>query len=610
MFLNSIIFICSILQSQQDTTNYYLKEIDISDSNKFNSNFNHTTINKSYIENSNKQDLSSLLNGLNGISLKDYGGAGGMQLISLRGSNSNQIAYILDGFKINDKSTGSFNSSLFNLNNISSISIQNTGNSSKYGSNALFGAININSTIPQLYNVDISLASFDNYRFNSSLPINNTFSVDLFAQSNKANYPIDFNNQKVKRNNSELERYDVSLNKIFLQDNGYHKIKYLINYQNQGVPGAVVQNRLENTSANLNTINNYLFYSNYYDFNSYKIKSGFYYNYSELNYKDTLNKITNSNGINNNFYTNNIQTYFEIKKEFNSSYIEARLDNDFTNLVSDAFFKEQTGNIFGISLSYFYNLNNFILFLSSRYDVISYTKNNISNSVYFNYKLNKYESTLSFSRNFRAPCFNEMYYLNFGNNDLLPEISNSIDFNNKFNLFNFIFNINPYYSIINDYIISIPISPVVWSAQNLEKVNNYGIENSIEYNINNLKLIFNYTYQKSIFIGERVLNNTNLPYLPNELISFFINYNSEYINIFFDAVYNSFRYYNQGDDNNSVIDPFTLLNINFNKEIDLFANSLLLNFSINNLLNINYQYIINYPMPGINFNLSLNYRFK
>lgn len=610
MFLNSIIFICSILQSQQDTTNYYLKEIEISDSNKFNSNFNHININKTYIDNSNKQDLSSLLNGLNGISLKDYGGAGGMQLISLRGSNSNQIAYILDGFKINDKSTGSFNSSLFNLNNISSIAIQNTGNSSKYGSNALFGAINMNSTIPQKYYVDFSLASFDNYRFSSSLPINSTFSVDLFAQSNQAAYPINFNNKEVKRENSQLDKYDISLNNVFLQDNGYHKIKYLFNYQYQGVPGALVNNRLENTSANLNSINNYFFYNNNLNFNSYKIKSGLYYNYSELNYKDTLNKITNSDGINNYFYTNNIQTYFEIKKEFNSSYIETRVDNDFTNLESDAYFKNQTGNIFGLSLSYFHNFNNINLFLSSRYDVISYTRNNISNSVYLNYKDNYYESTISFSRNFRAPSFNEMFYLNFGNNDLLPEISNSIDFNNKLKLFKFNININPYYSIINDYIISIPISPVLWSAQNLEKVNNYGVENSIEYNINNINLILNYTFQKSIFIGEGVLNNTNLPYIPNELISFFLNYNSDYINIFFDVVYNSFRYYNQGNDNNSVIDPFTLLNINFNKEIDLFANSLLLNFSINNLLNINYQYIINYPMPGINFNLSLNYRFK
>lgn len=610
MLLSNIIFFCSILLSQQDTTNYLIKDINIKDSINSENILINKILNLKYIENSNKQSLSGILNGINGINLKDYGGGGGMQLISIRGSNSNQIAYIYDGFKLNDKNNGAFNSSLFNLNNISNIAVQNIGNSSKYGSNSLFGSLILNSKIPSCYNFKLDIASFDNYKSNASIPFKNNFALDFSIHKNRALYPIKLNNKFYTRSNSELINYNINISKIFISDSGYHNIKYLINYQSQGVPGAVVQDKLENTKAKLLSNNNYIFYNNYFKYNGYQIKSGIYINYSELNYKDTLNKITNSNGINNNFFTNNFQTYFEIKKTFINSYIEVRLDNDFTNLESDAYYKNKKGNIFGLSANYYFNINNLNFYFASRYDIISYTSNNISGTALVNYKSKYYEPSLSIARSFRAPSFNEMYYLNYGNNNLIPEISNTINFNNKIKINNIELNVNPYYSLIDNYIISIPISPVLWSAQNLEEVNNYGIENNINYELNNFKINFNYTYQKSIFVGKGILKNTNIPYMPNEIISLFAEYKNNIVNIYSDIIYNSFRYYNQGNDANSIIHPFTLLNINFNKEINIFNNILLINLAINNILNTNYQYVRNYPMPGINYNLSLNYRIN
>ena len=173
MLLSNIIFFCSILLSQQDTTNYLIKDINIKDSINSENILINKILNLKYIENSNKQSLSGILNGINGINLKDYGGGGGMQLISIRGSNSNQIAYIYDGFKLNDKNNGAFNSSLFNLNNISNIAVQNIGNSSKYGSNSLFGSLILNSKIPSYYNFKLDIASIDNYKSNASIPFKN-----------------------------------------------------------------------------------------------------------------------------------------------------------------------------------------------------------------------------------------------------------------------------------------------------------------------------------------------------------------------------------------------------------------------------------------------------
>lgn len=606
MLLSNLILICSVLMSNQDTTEFISDEIIINTSR----DINKTIINNTFIENSNKQDLSSLLNGINGISLKNYGGAGGMQMISLRASNSSQIAYIIDGFKINDKSTGSFNSSLFNINNISEISIEPIGNSSKYGSNSLFGNINIKSKLIEDYNFNLSLASFDNYKFASSIPLKYNSSISVSAISNQANYPINFNNSTQNRLNSNLNNYDLTLNKYFISDSGYINIKYILNYQDQGVPGPVINNRLENTNANLTNINNYFYLLHHRKYLTHETNSGYFYSYSDLSYKDTLNKIINSNGINNNFYTHNAQTFFEFKFLTNYGHIETRFDSELIILKSNSFNEDKYANITGLSASYFRNINKFNIYLSSRFDYVSYTNNNISSAINISFDDKYYSSKLSYSRNFRAPSFNEMYYLNYGNSNLIPEISNTINLNNKFTLFNVEININPYFSLVDDYIISIPISPVLWSAQNLEKVNNYGVENNIKYSLNNLSINFNYTYQKAIFKQKGILFNTDIPYIPNEIISLYLEYRNKLFNVNMDAIYNSFRYYNQGSDPNSVINPFTLVNINLNKEINLFSNLFTIYFSINNIFNEKYQYVINYPMPGINYNLSFRYKVK
>lgn len=624
MLLSSFfIFIGVLLSQQQDTLFYQIDSLEIIDSKQEVNNimFSRTYINKSEIIKTNSLDLSDVISKKSGISLRDYGGAGGMKMVSLRGSTANQIAYIYDGFKINDKSSGVFNTALINTNNISNIELQNIGTSSVYGSNSLFGNVIFNSTIPEKKSITFNFGSFNNYNGSITYPINKTTSLSVDYRNNKANYPIsvNINNQDLilKRKNSQLNNVNINFTKLFIKNNISQKIRYFLNYTEQGVPGSVIQDKLENNAANLTNNNHYIYYNLDYQNNKILINNGIFYNYSELNYQDSLNKIINSNGINNSYYTNNIQLFSELKYKTNSINYNFRIDNDLIYLNGDNLLNENNilGNLFGVAG----NINKQIkiknklinLLICLRYDAINYTNNNLSPMFSISYVSNYYNSAITLSRNFRAPSFNEMYYLNFGNSELLPEISNSINFNNKFKITKFIeISINPYYSLVDNYILSMPLSPVVWSASNLEKVNNYGIESQLNVNYNKIKFDFNYTYQKAIFVENTILKNTDLPYIPNEIINSNIYYENNIINTNLLLSYNSFRYFNQGNDANSVIDPFLLIDIIFNKNINLLENNYKLIFSIKNLLNKNYYLVHNFPMPGINFLLTLNYELK
>lgn len=618
MIFIELFCIFSVLFAKQDTVIYNTEDVIIH--SKYN-NLSKTIINEKEIMKRNSTDIADAINGQNGISMRDYGGAGGMKMISLRASTANQIAYIYDGFKINDKSSGSLNSALFNTNYISNIEIDKQGTSSIYGSNSLFGNIIINSKIPSNINITSKIGSFNNYNASIIYPINTTTSISADYKNNTANYPINLiinnKNKTLERSNSQLINYNFNFTKIILNNNINHKLRYFFNYTEQGIPGAVLQDKLENNTANLINNNHYFYYNNDFNIKENRINNGIYYNYSELHFKDSLNKLLNSNGINNSFYTNNIQAFSEIDKNINNINFKLRFDNDFTFLKGDNLLnnKEIIGNIFGISLNFNreYNLNNkkLILNLGARYDVINYTNNNISPLLSITYLSKLFSSEITLSRNFRVPSFNEMYYLNFGNSNLKPEISNTINFNNKLNILNNLtLSLNPYYSIINDYIMSIPISPVVWSASNLEKVNNYGLESELVFNYKKLNINLNYTFQKAKFVENTILNNTNLPYIPNEIINSNIYFENKYINYNLLLNYNSFRYYNQGNDVNSIINSFLLVDIVFNKSIKINNDKLNIILSLKNILNTEYELVHNFPMPAFNFLLTLNYEIK
>lgn len=618
MIFIELFCIFSVLFAMQDTLIYNTEDVIIHSENN---NLSKTIINEKEIMKRNSTDIADAINGQNGISMRDYGGAGGMKMISLRASTANQIAYIYDGFKINDKSSGSLNSALFNTNYISNIEIDKQGTSSIYGSNSLFGNIIINSKIPSNINITSKIGSFNNYNSSIIYPINTTTSISADYKNNTANYPINLiinnKNKTLERSNSQLINYNFNFTKIILNNNINHKLRYFFNYTEQGIPGAVLQDKLENNTANLINNNHYFYYNNDFKISEFEFNNGVYYNYSELHFKDSLNKLLNSNGINNSFYTNNIQAFSEIDKNINNINFKLRFDNDFTFLKGDNLLnnKEIIGNIFGISLNFNreYNLNNkkLILNLGARYDVINYTNNNISPLLSITYLSKIYSTELTLSRNFRVPSFNEMYYLNFGNSNLKPEISNTINFNNKLNILNNLtLSLNPYYSIINDYIMSIPISPVVWSASNLEKVNNYGLESELVFNYKKLNINLNYTFQKAKFVENTILNNTNLPYIPNEIINSNIYFENNYINTNLLINYNSFRYYNQGNDIYSIINSFLLVDIVFNKSIKINNDKLNIILSLKNILNTEYELVHNYPMPTFNFLLTLNYEIK
>jgi len=89
------------------------------------------------------ENLADILSIASGLEINDYGDAGGIKSISIRGSSAEQVLILLDGRPMNDPQTGQIDLGQIPASIIEKIEIYRGPASAVYGANALGGVINI-----------------------------------------------------------------------------------------------------------------------------------------------------------------------------------------------------------------------------------------------------------------------------------------------------------------------------------------------------------------------------------------------------------------------------------------------------------------------------------
>jgi iron complex outermembrane receptor protein len=254
--------------------------------------------------------------------------------------------------------------------------------------------------------------------------------------------------------------------------------------------------------------------------------------------------------------------------------------------------------------------------MNGRYDYYSNMKKSAFS--YFvgteiNDKVKNFGLNLSYSHNFRAPSFNEMYYLNYGNTQLVPETSNSLMIGIKYLPLSFLdLYISGFYINIKNQIVSIPKNPLMWTAQNFGKVQNIGVDAQLKYSLpkNFLDLTMSYTYQQPIDKFVSSLNyNKLLPFVSEEKLN--LSMNSEIRNFYFSTqiMYNSFCFSQPDNSLNSIIHSFLNFDCSIGYKFSLDISEYITNIQIKNITNkVNYI-IPYYPLAGRHYILNFIWKY-
>jgi outer membrane cobalamin receptor len=393
-------------------------------------------------------------------------------------------------------------------------------------------------------------------------------------------------------------------------------------FSERGTPGPVLMGYVESENARLYENNTSIILKAEREIGRDVFSAGMMY---RCNYQDFFD--TNSpNALRGDtvsvFKTNDIQMSMQYTGRFKTIKLLYGFEAEFTGLHGD-FLQPEVNNYVnrfqsGIYVRSVFNIienENIVLplQLAARYDFYTDVEGSPTGLAGFSILFKELNTILKsqFAYNYRAPGFNEMYYLNYGTMDLKPERSTSFDFTLSYKPDFLIFEMNGFLINTKDQIIAVPKSPLTWSAQNMAEVVSRGLE--FVFDVDLFNDIFHtggsYTIQSVID------NNESSPtykhqvvYVPQETAT--VKISATYAGFYssLNAHYTGFTYFLPENVYTAVIPAFWLFNFNFSKEFSFARSFVTVKFDVINLSNKEYVVIKNYPMPGRLFRLGITYK--
>lgn len=569
--------------------------------------------------------LSELISSVAGIHINDYGGLGGLKTVSIRGTNANQNVIMIDGIKINSAQNGITDLSILPSTHFDNVEVVKGGNSAIFGGSSIGGLINMTNSdyISDNYGMSIYAGSFDEYMLNSDVSfgndsLNQSFFIDYKTSS--GDYPF-----IEKNTNKELMRGENNFQYIALSSLTRIKLdewnlssRIILNISDRGVPGPVISD-IETKSNELQDESLIYILSSSRNFDNSSLYFGLKAN---LNYYNYENKNSPALGSNKSEFTNR-------DLSFTARYNLSKYSVDW-NIGTEIGFADLRGNqldysigdyVKRLNLSAFLNAgSNYLIteninldyFLGLRADYYNDINSAISGFAGSIISIKYFPASIKgqISYNFRPPSFNEMYYLNYGNTDLLPEksISGNLGILYKSKIIDL--EIDGFYISTDDQIVSVPKNPIEWSADNIGNVVSKGIEFSCSGSYFNklLNLYLAYTLQdvRDMTTGKTNYNKL-IVYTPQEILSFntILNFNNFKTGMFMRF---SNYYYSVADNSyQSMMPRYYLLDVFAEYDFKIYSLKLTLRADVKNILDKQYEVILNYPMPGRSFRAGIKY---
>lgn len=224
---------------------------------------------------------------------------------------------------------------------------------------------------------------------------------------------------------------------------------------------------------------------------------------------------------------------------------------------------------------------------------------------------------MNFSRNSKVPSMNDLYWNPGGNPDLKNEYSYSgeLSFDMKYRISETVElrpDITIYSAIISDMIQWLPGENSYWSPRNISKVNTTGAETGLNVDLKKGDFLVRFKLLYTISRAHEIDNKNNtgfrqLIYVPKDqaAVSIRIDYRDFYTTLLTDLTGKRFT----EPDNSKSLPAYLMNSVITGFRLKTGSNSFNFCAKAENILNVHYQIIAYYPMPGRSFTLSVTYNF-
>lgn len=558
-----------------------------------------------------------------GLAIRNYGGVGGMKTVSMRGGSAAQSLVLINGIRLSSAQNGQLDLSAIPMSMIDRIDVQRGGASALYGANAMTGVVNMKLSLPNASQASsaISLGSFNEQHATASGSAVTQVgaigaSIDLLTSSGAYPYDLSMDGAvyDVNRANSDVRNLNGML---FVRPSAAWSVFGLVRSSQRGVPGAVVQGSTSNANARMDESDMVVGLSGRIPMSgSTDILIAVGTRYWDQRYTDPDATFLGQTGLNERFLLRDASVSTTLRSTTEQLAQSYRVDASFADLRGATLQPGVASTVqrrqLAVSGQWQWNATTDVTMEGGlRADAYSDVGTAISPLLAVRWRpAETYSVRSSVSYNFRPPAFTELYYLNYGTATLQPERSLMLDVGCTATPTSWLScEVSIFHANTSNQIISVPTSPVSWSAQNVGLATTTGIEvgaRALQF-ADKLMLHVSYTLQDARDrTGRSGLDGTLLPYVPQELFSGGMHWRDAAWMSGWTWSYSSFRYALPGAQYTSILQPFGVIQAYVGVHAETDRMRVNVRASVDNLFNERYVIVRGYPMPGRMFRIMMD----
>ncbi|RYF23898.1 MAG: TonB-dependent receptor [Flavobacteriales bacterium] len=658
LFCSLVAFACPVVSSAQtDTTKTeQLKEVQVKANRLFELQSSATPVQLLFgneLKRINSLSVADAIRYFSGVQIKDYGGIGGLKTINVRSMGSNHTAVFYDGIQLGNAQNGQIDLGKYSLDNIEEIAVY-IGQKDELlmpakGYSAA-SALYLKSRIPkfengQQRNFRVSLKGGSFGLINPALNFDQKIgklALNINAELLNANgkYKYRYTNTvydtTVVRHNADIfsRRIEAGLYGLTADSSRWNVKMYNYNSE-RGIPGAIVANKFDFSQRQLD--DNFFVQSSFQSRadRKYQILANAKYAYDFMRYLDPEWRAL---AVMDNKYTHQ-EWYLSLAQEYNvTNFLKLSLSTDYTrqqldaNLYDFAYPTRQTALVALATKFHWQNFNVQSNVLATF--VNDEVKSNIPAGNKAEYTPTIMASWKPFANEdlrlrvlyksiFRMPTFNDLYYTRVGNTVLKPEYTHQYNFGatymksyEKQKLTSFSIQTDAYFNQIENKIVAVPGNDLFsWKMMNLDEVEIKGLTTNIQtswrFGYVNAQAKLNYTYEQAVDKTPNGFSyNHQIPYTPWHSGSLLLATDYKNFGFNYSYIYTGERYSQKANIPVNYIQPWYTHDLSMQYAFKYAKVNYRIATELNNLFNQYYDVVLNYPMPGRNFRISLIANFN
>lgn len=613
------------------------------------------------LEQLNAFQLSDAVKHLPGVTIRDYGGIGGLKTISVRSLGAHHTAVSYNGITHSDQQTGQIDIGRFSLENVERLTLHNGQDDRIFRPARTFvsaSVLEIITTAPRFKGNDrlngkVSLRGGSYGLYNPSLHLNGKLTERVSAtlsgewMSSRGDYPyllrygssVGDSTSRERRINSDVKnlRLETSLHVSFsARSRGDLRLYYFSS--ERGLPGATIYyNTLHDAGQRLWDRNFFLqghfehtFSSKWVLQSDGKYQRG-YLRYLDPTYLGVSGKVEDVFTQQENYGSLSAlyRAFPNLSFSASTDLISATMHANRQGFVTPTRLTSHTviaAKWVSEQLLATASLLHTQTFESAENGTAGTNRTRLTPYLSVSFKpfhAHDLRMRAFYKKSFRLPTFNDLYYPQAGVRNLLPEDAEQFNIGFTYGTTNnellqqFTLMADAYHNRVMNKIVAYPTGNLhQWAMVNVGKVIINGVDLSLEASTavtDEVKLHTgtSYTWQTATDRTDRkqTIFGHQLPYTPSHSGSARAAVEIKQLQVAYTLIWSGKRYNNGYNDAAYLMQGYADHSISIQKSFNTAMGRLMLTGEVLNLTNKNYEIVRNYPMPGRSYRLTLSIHF-